>query len=258
MAAPPTAGISVTNLSTLALYDLGVLGVGQTITSPQINICVLTLNQIFDSMGAERDLCYVVDRLVYPFTSGDWMYQIGPTAVNPGTLGFGPGLVNAYRPQDIQTWAVLLGSIGGNPPLELTHRRTLTADEYNQFVTLKSLTSTFPTELYYQPYDPNGVLNFWPVPQTPGNSMVLYCQSLFSAVTQSSQIMLPPGYAMYLEYALAKHAAPKFGRDVPDVVEQQYSHMKSMLKLKSNYTAELEMPFSKGDGFYNWLSDEVR
>lgn len=250
-------------------------GPGQTLTADLSTLGINTLKVLLDALTGQRNFLFANVRTVVPFTVGAYKYLIGPFADNdspPGQFGQGqynegeyPGTFTEYgpgiatdRPVEIQTWAVLLGSIGGNPPLELPHRRTISVDEYNLCVTLKQLGSTFPTALYYNPTSPNGTLNFWPVPSQGGNAMVLYYAQLIDQIADlEDKIFLPPGYNEALEYMLAMRLAPKFGRTPSEEVKKFAREAKAFLKARNSYVPELAIPFSRRGGYYSWIDDRI-
>lgn len=262
--------ITVLDLLNLAYSDIGETGSGQTLSATLETMGMNTFNVVVDGLGAMRNTCYSQKRTLFPLQAGAYQYLIGPSASaeagagynfggynnggyngNPSLLGF-----DTDRPITIDNWAVMLG--GFNPPLELTHRRTISSDKYDLLITMKTLTSTFPTALFYNPRSPNGVLNFWPVPQSGGNAAVLYYpEAMNQAVQLTQKLMLPPGYAEMLEYLTAEALAPKCGRDVPDVIMKNAAKARSFVKSRNLYVPELEVPFSRQAGYYNWLTDQT-
>lgn len=254
---PTLLTLTVLDLLNLAYSDIGETGTGQTLSAALGIQGLNTFNVVVDGLGAMRNTCYSQKRLVFPFTTGFSQYVIGPSAAaeaaaDPTNLI----AVVGDRPITVDNWSVLLG--GFNPPLELPHRRTLSSDEFDVLITLKTLTSTFPTAMFYNPRSPNGLLRFWPVPQAGGNSMVLYYpEALQQAASISQKIMLPPAYAEMLEYLTAEALAPKCGRDVPDVVAKNAAKARSFVKSRNLYVPEIQVPFSRQSGYYNWETDQV-
>jgi hypothetical protein len=244
------------DLITLAYTSLGNVGTGQTLTANLSTIGMKTLNILIDSFGAQRNMLYSRERLVVPYTVGAGQYLIGPDTTAPPS-GYGPN-IPGDRPVVIESWSTLLGNIGGNPPLELTHRRTVSQSEYDVFVTLKTLQSTFPTILFYNPKSPNGELNFWPVPNQGGNSMVLYFPpNLAQITTLTTHLLWPPGYLKGVQNMLAADLAPMVGRDVPTQVEKEAIRMRRFIKARNSQSPELSIPFNKAAGYYDWLSDRI-
>lgn len=238
------------DIITLAYQDLGVVGVGQALSAALSSLGLATFNVMLDELCGERSMLYSITRNVYPFVVGTYQYQIGPSAS-------GPGAIVTDRPVVIQSWSVLLTVNGGNPPLELTHRGSLTADDYDRAIALKTLTSTFPTVMYYNAGTPNGTLNFWPVPQQQ-NSMVLYTPQNIDSVSSLTQVLaFPPGYQKFFEYCLAEDLSAKVGRDCPPMITKKAAQARAQIKAKNQYVPELSIPFNKYAGFYNWLTDSL-
>jgi len=264
--------MTLLDLLTLSYADLGVDGAGQTLPADLASIGMKTANSMFDAMTGQRNFLYAMNSTVQPFTVGTWQYPIGPTADTYNPEGYNYGQYNQYpyngfgdpvtpivqpRPVQIQTWSVLIIQNSGPYPLELTHQRTLSADEYNLYVSLKTLPSTFPTALYYNPLSPNGVLNFWPVPSQGGYSMVLYWpQGIDQLSSLTDVIEPPPGYIECFEYCLVERLAPKVGRSMTPELIKLVREAKGFLKARNQYVPQLDISFNRWDGMYNWLTDE--
>jgi hypothetical protein len=214
------------------------------------------LNMMVDSWGAERQLCWTVQAFSYPLIVGTRSYLIGPTA---------PAPFNQPRPVTIQSWGVIIP--GGSPPLELSSKRVLTADEYNS-IALKDLPNAFPLEIYYDYGTPNGTISVYPVTSSGGNILKLYIPMAMSFFTALTDVIFtgptatptlaipnfPPGYWQLLVHNLAVYSAADFGRAVPSEVAGIAARTMQKLKSRNIYVPSLEMPFRQRTA-YDYLSD---
>jgi hypothetical protein len=71
--------------------------------------------------------------------------------------------------------------------------------------------TTRPTDLYYQPDYPNGLLFFWPVPQV-AYPVELETWTNLTQLALNDSFVMPPGYEDAVTYSLAEALCPSFGR----------------------------------------------
>ncbi len=109
------------------------------------------LNQQINYWAARACYAYTTTFQVHSLTPGHQPHQIGP--------GFtAPDFAAPIRPVDIESAAVILsGPTPVDVPIRLRDRAWWAANQ------VKTLQSTFPTNLYYEPDYPNGQLWFWPI-----------------------------------------------------------------------------------------------
>lgn len=243
-----------------AASKLGIKGSGKALSKEDLATMMDAANMFIDSLGAERQMSWTVKPYVYSLPVGQRVIPIGPTAPAPFTQP---------RPTEIQSWGVVLP--GGATPLELTHRKVMTADDYNAGVMLKQLPNPFPLALYYDyagdSVSPNGNIYLYPVCSSGGYQLTLYIPetvALFSALNQqifgnnpagAAGPSYPPGYYRMLVYNIAVTAAPDFGRTVPAEVAVIASQSLSKLKSKNVYVPSLAIRIGQR-GVYDPYSDQ--
>ena len=77
------------------------------------------------------------------------------------------------------------------------------------------MTSTFPTDLYYEPDVPNGQLWFWPI-ATMGYGVRLEVQvQLQQFVTLDDPFIAPPAYMSAVTLTLAEELVDIWGTEMP-------------------------------------------
>src|SRR5277367_554613 len=82
-AAPSSAipGLTQSGLDLIssALRLIGVLAAGETAPGYQANLALQTLNQMVDSLSAQKLMIWSILRNVYTLTAGVQTYQLGPS-----------------------------------------------------------------------------------------------------------------------------------------------------------------------------------
>jgi hypothetical protein len=191
--------VTVTSLLSDALYELNVLGVGETLSAEQGALCLSRLNQLFDNWNATTEAIYVNNFSTYTFVANQQDYTIGPTG-SDFTMA-------TARPTQLLGANVILDTV--SPSV----RNPITLRDYQWWMnlTVRSVTTTFPTDVYYAPDWPNGTLHFWPKPTQP-YGLELVSSLTLGQVTLSDTVNLPMGYQNALVLTLAEDVASMFGR----------------------------------------------
>jgi hypothetical protein len=155
---------------------------------------VMMLNALLDAYKAERCWVYAITRAVVPINANQQQYVIG--------LDTSGGVPDWYmeRPEVIQR-AGFLYSGQTNPVIEVAFE--IYNEQQWDALSPKSLTSTIPYVLYYQPFVPNGIVNLWPIP-VQGWQAALYLWTTLSYVSGPDDVLeMPPAYNDALSYGLA-------------------------------------------------------
>lgn len=195
----------LTSIIIPALQDLGVLGVGGSVSANDSAIALAALNAMIDSWGAEDLTMYTVQRSVWPLVANQQVYTMGPG-----------GDFDAPRPNVINDAGIVLAPLS-NPPIEV--QIPIINDDAWASVSIKPLQSIYPTFVYPGYEYPLCRLSFWPVPQYSGYQVALYIpQAITQFAAISTVFTAPPGYLEAMEYNLALRLAPKFGREAPRTV----------------------------------------
>lgn len=180
-----------------ALMEIGAYAQGETPSAADQNFCLTRLNGILDSMAARN---VYVPNLV--FTAFTLVPNLSPHTIGPSGATF----TMAQRPVTIEGCTIILNTTNPNTEVPVTLRD----DMWWNYQTVKNLTSTLPTDLYYSPDYPNGSLYFWPVP-TYAYGVRLETWGLLSQVASAStSVSLQPGYARMLMLMLAADCAGPF------------------------------------------------
>ena len=186
------------DLVTEALAEIGVYAQGEVPSAADMQFGISKLNRIIDSWNAKRRMVYSKDFTTYTLTPNLQPHTIGPT----GTF-----VVTSRPIRILNANIVLTGTPPVNSPLMLRD-----ADWWaNNRV--QALTSSLPTDLYYNPAFANGQLWLWPIP-TVAYGIQLETLFILTQVTQFLTVSVPPGYRDALTYLLAVALSPAFGKSI--------------------------------------------
>lgn len=196
----------------LALKDAGIIAAGETADADTFNDALTTFNQMIGQWQVDK--VYVTGQQKVGFTAtGAQVYTIGPGAA-----------IDVPLPVDIDEATYTLGSI--DYPVRL-----INSFEDYQNITLKSITGTIPSAIFYQRNYPTGNLYVWPQPGTGTVNLVV--RDVLSTYTDSTaDIDVPPEYALAMRFSLAELLIITFGQQMrPDIAMQA---AKARKKLKRN------------------------
>ncbi len=172
---------------------------GQPLTPDLSELPLSRLNQIFDTFNAQAETSYVVHFDTFSFIADQQDYTIGPTASSPDFV------VLYARPSEILGANTILDNV--SPDV----RNPINIRDYQwwQGVSVRSVTTTYPTDLYYEPAWPLGILHFWPKPTTT-YGLELITNNTFAVVGINDTVNLPGGYQNAIMLTLAENIAPSF------------------------------------------------
>lgn len=237
--------MKASDLIASSLRLIGVLASGENPSSNEQNDALASLNSLIDSWSNEQLLIPNKVREVFPLVGGQQTY----------TMGTG-GDFNTSRAQEIENCLIQFAQT--SPVAELPIK-ILTKDEY-QGVIVKTLQSTFPLYVYNDGAYPLDNLNFWPVPSTSGNNVVLYSwKPLSQLATSTTSISLPPGYERALKYALAIELAQEYGKVLPETTIALAIESKAGIK-RINYRPsylQVDKALQSTRGTWNWITGDT-
>lgn len=194
--------MTVTDLATRAMFDLGLLQEGEVPSPSQLVLIMDALNEWLDWLATQSLSVYSVTRTTWTITSAASY-----------TIGAG-GDINVARPVNPEAISNI-GYVNGSfpTPVELQLGPPLTDDMYAA-IPMKTYPTPYPTNFYYRPTFPLGTLLPYPVPSASLLTGVIYTQAALSEFTSATQtIALPNGYRRYLRASLAIEIAPIFNAE---------------------------------------------
>lgn len=242
--------MTVAEIITDALNDIGVLAAGETPSSDLVDAGLRLINRINDRWAARRIIAFNVDFTAYTFVPNLSPHTIGPS---------GATFTVSQRPVTIESASVILTT--SNPPVDVP--MNVRDDDWWANQSVKSLTSTFPTDVYYSPGWPNGSLFFWPIPTT-AYGVRLETWTLISQYASSADTFsMPPGYWDALTLALAVKWAPRFPGigTSPDLLRQYEEAMRAIEGNNSQsprmMTAEAGQGNRRQSSMFNWQDGQI-
>jgi hypothetical protein len=177
-----------------ALRLIGAIATGETPSAPEAQDALSTLNDILESWGLERLTVYTRQEQQFQTVAGQQEYRLGPG-----------GDWDGARPVSIISAVVHVDGLDRDLQLISLTRW----DEIQN----RALQNT-PCALVYRPDFPQGLVRLWPAPQ--GALQITLASALpFTPLTNAAQqLVMPPGYARALRYALAVELAPEYGAEL--------------------------------------------
>lgn len=188
------------DMITVSLQKLGVYAPGEPITDADAQTSLTALNDMLDSWSNETLMCYAITEQSGLLVPGQSAYTIGAG-----------GQFNMTRPLKLipsPGSAYMLDATGYKYDLQIIPQET-----WNLIGQIENQQSNIPTQLFYDPQFPLGILNFFPM---PNQSITAYWDSYlqlteFPALT--TPMSLPPGYKKAIQDNLTIDLVPFFKPD---------------------------------------------
>lgn len=186
------------DLVTDALLEINIYDALDT-PSPQDAAFVLRkLNRILDNWNADRAAVYADQFQAYTLTP----------ALSPHTIGPSGTFVVTQRPVSLEGVTLLLPTVN-SPQITISIRD----QAWYRSLSIPSLSTQQPTDVYYDPTWPNGKLYFYPVPNA-AYQVVLWTRIVLATLGLNDAFTLPPGYQDAITLTLAEDIAPTFEKPV--------------------------------------------
>ena len=196
MTAANSISSTALGLINAAAQEIGVLASGEQLQPSDQAWGLQKLQRLIDRWNARRPMVYTTTFTPFSLVANLAPHTIGPTGTFP---------VN-QRPVDIPSIGLQL--VSQNEPVEIPLNKR--DRDWWAGQSIKGLTSTLPTDYYYEPDWPNGSIYFWPVP-TAVNNVLVQQQLVIGQYTGYGQTFsMPPAYWDAIVYELALTLAPSF------------------------------------------------
>lgn len=192
-----------------ALKEVGIYQAGDVPSPEDLTDALSMLVRIIDNCNAD-------DRAVYAevFTSYTLVPSLSPHTIGPSAATWSA----TQRPEKIDGANLILPATptNVNVPIRVVDWQWWLAQP------VQGLTTTYPTDVYYEPAWPNGNLYFWPVPTAAYDVQLALRTVLNSAFSPTTTFTLPPGYrdffttetamALLSQYGAAARPAPNLAQ----------------------------------------------
>lgn len=205
-----------------ALIELNVIAQGETGLPEDLAVALRKLQRIIDQWNASRELVFSIS------------FQLFTTIANhaPHTIGPGGDFQLPLRPVDIRSASFILAGSSGNP----VDQPILVRDKDWWAVNpVKSLVSSIITHLYYDPANPLGNLNFWPICQVANQVRLEIWNALTQAVSLNSTLGFAPGYWEAITLDLAVSCCSAFEKPVDPELKERWRRAQDIIAA-NNYT----------------------
>lgn len=229
----------------LAFQEIGVYQQGETPNAADTAVALLYVENMIDAWAADRLTLSTQSRQVITW----------PTTTSTQTIGPGAN-ISAQRP----VWINQINYVipGTSPAVEVV-MGAMDEDSYAA-QSIKSLTSSLPTEYFYQTEiaQTYGTLFLWPQP-SQSLTLYLYAPQAVGVPTATSDTLIgPPGYQEAFVYQLAIRLCNPFTKKMPDALPslagEAFARMKRPNNAPGLLGVDLALVPSAGGG-YNVLSD---
>ncbi len=238
------ASVPARTIVTEAATELGVIASGETLSTADADVILGKLARLFDNWNAIREAVWASAFLTETLTPNLNPHTIGPT-----------GATWTVDQRPIEIVGANLIFTGTNPNINTTI--TVRDAAWYLGLTVPTLATTWPTDLYYQPDWPNGKCFFYPVPTTAYGVQLLVRVVIGSALTLDSAIWMPPGYRDAATLTLAEMSAALFGMVIPPSLVEQARTIRAQIFGNNDVTPRLAtqdsgIPTSRGTTRSNW------
>lgn len=212
------AAITAADIVLRAHRILGNKGSGETLTADEKDDGLEALNALLDGLSIDRLMIYEMRQ-----ESFTW-----PASTVSRTIGSG-GDFDTHRPDRIGEGTFFQDSNSIDYPVEIIRERS-TYDS----ITDKTVTSTYPELLFYNPSVTLGTLYTYPI---SSQSLTLFLNQwqplqIFDSLSETHN--LPPGYRRMLYYNLAQELEADVGLPLPPNAARIAISSKKSVKRNNN------------------------
>ena len=243
---PNSITVTAEQLIGAALQEIGALAPGEPVSNDDNPWVLQKLQRIIDTYNAKRTMVYANIFSTFTIVANLAPHTIGPT----GTF-----VIN-QRPVEIPSIGLILNNTS---PDQVEIPLTPRDKDWWANQRVKNVTSTIPTDFYYEPTWPLGSIFFWPVPNQV-NNVLIQSRTVITEVTNYAQsFTMPPGYWDLIVYALAVSLGPSYERPIsPDLrgllLEAVRAVQSNNIKSPTSDTGDAGMPGVGTRGGFNYVS----
>ena len=228
-----TITVSAGDIIRSAMMEIGALAAGEQPQTEEYSWGMEKLQRLFDRYNARRPMIWNVTflRVTPPANKQPVTIAANPQADIDVTDTIG------MRPVEIINAALIL-STGG---VEVEIPIALVDDAWWAHQTIKSLSSTYPTSLYYSPDWPSpesgssgtqvgfGNIYLWPIPNTVNDLRLEVRTTIAQLKNYNDVFSMPPAYWDAVVYPLAVSLCPSFERSAsPELLELEKRSIKAI------------------------------
>jgi hypothetical protein len=205
------------------------------------------LNDLVDEWNARKAYSWAETFTAYTLTAGHQPHLIGPTATSPDFTTAGT------RPVRIEGASIIWTATPTAVDIPLNIRDAAWWNEQR----VKTLQSTIPTDLYYEPDVPNGSLYLWPIPSANYGLRLETWVTVGQFAATSSTVTAPPALVHALKLALAEELCVYHGLPVNPALAQKAQQARRAFESNnapSPRIASADSGTGRARAGWNWLS----
>lgn len=181
-----------------ALLELNAIAAGEPVPSNDDTLWGLQkLQRLIDRWNAERDKI---------FTTAFNLFTM-PANMQPISIGPGGQFQMNQRPVKLNSASLLLPNGG---PTSTDLKLTVQDAQWWAAQTIKNLTSSISTDVYYDAANPLGNLFFWPISTVSLQVRIEAWVALTQAVDLTTRLLMPQAYWDAIVLSLAVQLAPSY------------------------------------------------
>ena len=196
------------------------------LTAAELQDGIESLNRMLDQWGVEELMLYQVIRETFPLTASQ----------NPYTIGYG-GDWNTVRPTKIVDayLTIQTGALPVDYPMQI-----IGYDDYNA-IRLKTLSTNFPSYLYYEPSFPLASCYIYPICAVGNETITLTSWKPLCLINDPTcYLELPPGYWEAIVFNLAIRIAEEYQFDIRTTTVALAQNALRIIKRMNQRTATLQ------------------
>jgi hypothetical protein len=160
-----------------------------------------------------------------------------------------PDIKTNFRPQEIYTFTITDGDV----ILKLCNLSNKDFNNSNRAIN----NNTRPTIYRYRPDNTYGLLELYPIPDQSYPYTISY-RNLINDYELNDEINLPPGYAGFLQYELARILGINYGMEKPSIAQESAKRLARIKRQNYEGTQIVTLtPVSNRHGKYNVYADII-
>jgi hypothetical protein len=210
---------------------------------------LIFLNQQLDYWSARGCYAWTTTFATFNLTPGHQPHLIGPSLPSPDFA------VTPRPPHIVSASLVLTGNPGTDQPLYIRDN----AWWANQRV--KTIQSSIPTDLYYEPDVPNGQIWLWPIPSYPYGIRLESIVTLGQFQSLTDVFIAPQAYLAAVALTLAEELVDLWGTEMPMNLARRAMKARDALQSNNNLAPRIASAdwgtFAQPRGDWNWLTGTI-
>ena len=245
--------VTFRTIATDVLKEIGAISIGETPEAAVIQDVLAKIQTVLNNWNADRRAVYATAFPEFTLVPNLSPHTIGPT---------GATFTVTQRPVSLDGCNLILNT----SPTPIFMPIDVRDHQWWLGQTIPGITTSYPTDVYYQPDWPNGKLFFWPVPTSAYGVQLMVRVLLNDVPTLDTTFSLPPGYQDAITMTSAEDCLTLFPAAAPgvaDMIEKKAREARSRIFDNNDQplrlqTADAGMQVRTGNrGDFNFWTGQV-